>query len=103
MANGFPFSRGSGALLFGEDFDLPPPPPEPEIIEPVFTEAELIAAREQAARESRGAALAEADTSTRAVSGAALNEIARQLTGARDAAALISEQSAEATARLLLD
>lgn len=93
----------SGVLLFDEDFDLPAKPPEPEVIEPVFTAAELIAAREEAAQDSRDRALAEVESTARAASNRALAEIAAQITAARDQAASIAEQSAEAIARLLLD
>jgi flagellar biosynthesis/type III secretory pathway protein FliH len=96
-------SRGSGVLLFDEDFDLPPPPPEPEVIQPVFTAAELMAARDEAARDSHDSALAEAAGSARALMGRALAEIAAQIAAARAEAASIAEQSAEAIARLLLD
>jgi|SRR5271165_510400 len=102
MAHAFP-SRGSGVLLFDEDFDLPPPAPEPEVIQPLFTAAELMAARDEAAHDSRDSTLAEADQATRAVVGRTLTEIASQLTSARTEAATIAEQSAEAIARLLLN
>ena len=109
MAHVFPFAgearsdRTAGVLLFDEDFDLPRPPPEPEVIQPVFTAAELNAARDEAARDSRDQALAEADASARLVTGRALTEIAAGMAAARSEAAAIAEQSAEAIARLLLD
>lgn len=103
MAHAFSTSGGSGVLLFDEDFDLPPPPPEPEVILPVFSAAELMTAREDAARDSRDSALAEADQSTRAAACRSLAQIAAQITAARAEAASIAEQSAEAIARLLLD
>jgi flagellar biosynthesis/type III secretory pathway protein FliH len=109
MADMFPFfagfssaSRNPGVLLFDEDFDLPPPAPEPEVIQPTFTAAELTAAREEAARDSRDLALAESDGSARAATNSALAEIATQLAAGRADAASIAEQSAEAIARLLL-
>jgi flagellar biosynthesis/type III secretory pathway protein FliH len=98
-------ARGSGVLLFDEDFDLPPPelpPPEPEIIEPVFSAAELEAARETAALESRDIALAEAAVSARAMAHQALKAIHEQMRTARSDAEADAEQSAEALARLLL-
>ena len=67
MANSFFSSRGSGVLLFDEDFDVPAPTEseqEPEVIEPLYTLAELKAAREDAAREGREAALSDLDGST---------------------------------------
>jgi flagellar biosynthesis/type III secretory pathway protein FliH len=102
MAHAFS-SRGSGVLLFDEDFDLPSSPPEPEVIQPLFTAAELMAARDEAARDSHDSAVAEADASARVSTSRALVEIAAQLTAARADAASIAEQSAEAIARLLLD
>ena len=103
MAHGSAFPGGSGVLLFDEDFDLPPRSLEPEVIQPVFSAAELIAAREEAARDSRDCTLLEADRSTHAAVGRTLAEIAAQLAAARDEATSIAEQSAEAIARLLLD
>jgi flagellar biosynthesis/type III secretory pathway protein FliH len=96
-------SFATGVLLFDEDFDLPSKPSEPEVIDPVFTAAELMAAREEAAQDGRDRAVAEAEGSIRAVSSRALAEIAAQLVATRDEAATIAEQSAEAIARLLLD
>jgi flagellar biosynthesis/type III secretory pathway protein FliH len=92
-----------GVTLFDEDFDLPPPPPEVEVIEPLFTAAELVAARDEAARDSRERALAEAEQSGRARAGQALTEIAVQLATTREEVTSIAERSAEAFARLLLD
>jgi flagellar biosynthesis/type III secretory pathway protein FliH len=103
MAQAFSSAGGSGVLLFDEDFDLPARPPEPEVIEPVFTAAELMAAREEAAQDSRDRAIAEVEDSLRSASSRALTEIAAQISAARDEAATIAEQSAEAIARLLLD
>ena len=102
------FARGrdSGVVLFDDDFDLPsvpPVPPEPEIIEPVFTAAELAAAREDAAREARDAVLAEADAATRTMAGRALTAMAQEMTAARGEVAAVAEAAAEAMARLLLD
>jgi flagellar assembly protein FliH len=103
MVRGFPSAGGSGVLLFDEDFDLPARPPAPEVIEPVFTAAELMAAREEATQDSRDHALAEAEASASKASCRALTEIAAQITAAREEATSIAEQSAEAIARLLLD
>ena len=97
---------GAGIVFFDEDFDLPPPapmPPEPEIIEPTFTAEDLRAAREQAARESRDAALLEAETSASAAAARTLEAVAEALSATREDAAAIAEQSAEAMIRLLLD
>jgi flagellar biosynthesis/type III secretory pathway protein FliH len=103
MARGIHSAGDSGVLLFDEDFDLPAKPPEPEVIEPVFTAAELLAAREQAAQESHDRAIAEAEGSARITASRSLAEIAAQITLARDDAVAVAEQSAEAIARLLLD
>jgi flagellar biosynthesis/type III secretory pathway protein FliH len=94
------------APLFDEDFDHPappPPPPEPEVIEPVFTVAELDAAREMAWREGHEVAQAEAEQSATAIAHAVLARIAEQLDTALDEANRLAEQAAEAIALLLLD
>jgi flagellar biosynthesis/type III secretory pathway protein FliH len=93
----------SGVLLFDEDFDLPARRSEPEVIAPVFTAAELMAAREEAAQDARDRAILEVEGTARIASSRALTEIAVQITTAQEAAAAIAEQSAEAIARLLLD
>jgi hypothetical protein len=103
MSDAFSSFRGSGVLLFDEDFDIPPPSSEPEVIEPLFTAAELHAARDEAARESRDATLAEIDATGRAATGLALTEIARQITAARADIVSNAEQSSEAIARLLVN
>jgi flagellar biosynthesis/type III secretory pathway protein FliH len=94
---------GSGILLFDEDFDLPPPEAEPEVILPVFSAAEMSAAREEAARDSREEALAEASAAGHATSRLALTEIGAQIAAARTEVAANAEQSSEAIARLLMD
>jgi flagellar biosynthesis/type III secretory pathway protein FliH len=102
MAQTFPFSGGSGVLLFDEDFDLPTRQAEPEVILPVFSAAELAAARDEATQEGRDLATAEAEASSRAASSRCLAEIATQMSAARAETATIAEESAEAIARLLL-
>jgi flagellar biosynthesis/type III secretory pathway protein FliH len=94
---------GSGVLLFDEDFDLPPPSSEPEVIEPVYSVAEMTAVREAAALEARDRALMEAEASGRAGARRALTDMAAQLGAASAEAAVIAEQTSEAIARLLLD
>lgn len=94
---------GSGVVLFDEDFDQPPPPLEPEVIEPVYSAAELTAARETAASDARDRALAEAEASARAGTRLALTEIATHLATTQTEATALAEQTAEAIARLLLD
>jgi flagellar biosynthesis/type III secretory pathway protein FliH len=94
---------GPGVLLFDEDFDSPPPSSEPEVIEPVYTVAEMTAARDAAAQEARDRALLDAEASGRAGARRALTEMAAQFAAATAEAAVIAEQTSEATARLLLD
>jgi flagellar assembly protein FliH len=101
MASAFHSGGGPAVLLFDEDFDLPSRPPEVEVILPVFSAAELAAAREEAARDGHDQALAEAAVAARTATSRALAEIAAQIAEAREEAASIAEQSAEAVARLL--
>jgi flagellar assembly protein FliH len=100
VKSGFSTARPASIVLFDEDFDQPPP--GPEVIEPVYSASELLAAKEEAAREARDIALAEAEAQTRSRASRALAAIATHLADARDAAAMIADQSAEAIARLLL-
>jgi flagellar assembly protein FliH len=104
------FAQRGSQVLFEEDFDLPAteappavePPPEPEVIEPVFTAAELKAAREEAWREADELARAELNGARERAAQAALSTIAEQLRNAREQARKIAESSAEAIAQLLL-
>jgi hypothetical protein len=89
--------------LFAEDFDLPEAAPEPATIEPVFSLAELTAAREAAWREGHAAGLQEAATADAAATGQAIAQIATQLRTECAAGAARAEQEAEAIAHLLLD
>ena len=70
------------------------------MIDPLFTFAELQAAREEAARASREAALTEAGAATTTAAGQALTMIAEQLLAARAELDVVAEQSADAIARL---
>ena len=95
-----------GGVLFEEDFDLPPPPaapPEPEIIEPVYSAADLQDARTEAWREGRDAAMAEAETTARTEARQTLTRIAERLDATQAEAADLVERSTEAIARLLMD
>ena len=95
-----------GGVLFEEDFDLPPAPPsppEPEIIEPVYSAADLQEARTEAWREARDAAMAEAETAARTESRQTLTRIAEHLEATQTEASDLVERSAEAIARLLMD
>ncbi len=101
----------SGFLLYAEDFDdlpaLPasapePPHPEPEMIEPTFTLAELEAAR--AAGQEDGAAaerarLAAEDATARS---RALDALATALADAADAARIVMETAADGLAQAVL-
>ena len=96
----------SGRSLFAEDFDLAPAtdmPPEPEVIEPTFSAAELEAARNHARHAGHAAAVAELAAADHAVIRRTVTEIAAQLANAREAAADVATRSAEAIAALLLD
>ena len=107
MAKAFSSAGGSGVLLFDEDFDLPAKPPEPEVIEPVFTAAELAAAREEATQESRDRAIAEVDGTARSASSRALTEIAAQITcsagGSRSDCGTVGRGDRAPAARLFRD
>ncbi len=95
-----------GGVLFEEDFDLPPAPaapPEPEIIEPVYSAADLQEARTEAWREGRDAAMAEAETTARTEARQTLTRIAERLDATQAEAADLVERSAESVARLLMD
>lgn len=104
-----PYGRyGGTSLLFDEDFDLPPrsaapePPPEPEVIEPVFTVAELEAARAEAWREGHDQARDEAAAASETVARQALAVIAAHIGDTKAEAEAIADHAAEAIAHLLL-
>jgi flagellar assembly protein FliH len=100
---------GAARMLFAEEFDLAPgvtiieAPAEPEIIAPVFTAADVDAARDAGWSEGREAGLAEAEAASAAIAREAIAAIAAQLGNAAEVAARIAEQAAEEIARLLLD
>jgi flagellar biosynthesis/type III secretory pathway protein FliH len=98
---GIALSRASAlaGVLFAEDFDVLPETDaaEPEVIEPVFTQAEIAAAR----AEAHAAALAEAERRHDGATRAALDAIAVQMRAAATEAALVAERSAEAIAGAL--
>jgi flagellar assembly protein FliH len=100
--------------LFEDDFaspaDLPhgrarlaEPPPEPEVIAPSFSAAELAEARAEGIAEGRAAAQAEAKASAEARAAAALETIAARLAEARRAAEAAAERAAGALAAATLD
>jgi flagellar biosynthesis/type III secretory pathway protein FliH len=98
--------RPTGKVLFAEDFDLPPgrrdTPPEPEVIEPTFSAAELEAACAEARQAGSDAASAEAAAADHAVIRQTVVAVAEQLTAAHDELIDLAEQSATMIARLLL-
>lgn len=103
------FARRGAAILFEEDFDLQPAevsiavaPPEPEVIEPAFSAAELKAARDEAWREADALARAELNAAREQAVETALGAIAEQLRTARSEARIIAEASAEAVAQLVI-
>jgi flagellar assembly protein FliH len=91
------------AMLFADDFDLPPEPAEPEVIVPVFSATELAQAREAGKHDGRAIGLAEAAASNAAATRQAIEAIASELATTRDAAAREATEAAEGIARLLLD
>jgi hypothetical protein len=101
------FARRAGPpILFEEDFDLPAPAlgelPQPELIEPMFSAAELREASEQAAQEADRRVRAELAADHAAAVGAALAAIADQLGQAAVAAHSAAEAAAEAVAQTVM-
>ena len=96
-------SRPRAGALFAEDFDLPETTPEPEVIDPMFSACELVAAREAARRDGYADGLQKAAENDTAATRRAMAAIAEQLAAERDVAVIRADQSAEAIARLLLD
>jgi flagellar biosynthesis/type III secretory pathway protein FliH len=97
--------RPSGKVLFAEDFDLSPGrenAPEPEVIEPTFSAAELEAARAEAWQAGSDAASASAAAADHAVIRQTIAAIAERLVAAHDELLELAEQSAATIARLLL-
>ncbi len=97
--------RPSGKVLFAEDFDLLAArdnPPEPEVIEPTFSAAELEAARAEAWQAGSDAASAAAAAADHAAIRQTVAAVAEQLAAAHDELLDLAEQSATAIARLLL-
>jgi flagellar assembly protein FliH len=101
-------------FLFEDDFSAPEdlarsrarlaePPPEPEVIVPSFSAAELAEARAEGMAEGRAAALAEAKASAEARAAAALEAIATRLGEAAREAEAAAERSAGALAAATLD
>ena len=89
-------------VLYAEDFDLdgaaPAETAEPEVIDPVFTAAELDAARD----EGRAAGRIEAERGLAAARGHMLGLLATGVADAKDAAAAVVEAAAEGVAKCML-
>ncbi len=97
--------RPSGKILFAEDFDLLPDrdsAPEPEVIEPTFSAAELEAARAEGWQAGSDAAFAEAAAADQTVIRQTVTAVVAQLDAARVELVDLAEQSAATIARLLL-
>ncbi len=97
--------RPSGKILFAEDFDLSPgrdDPPEPEVIEPTYSAAELEAACAEARQAGSDAASAEAAAADHAMIRQTVTAVAERLAAAHDELLDLAEQSAATIARLLL-
>lgn len=96
------------AILFAEDFDLPAgitvldEADEPEPPPPVFTAAEIAAARAEAYAEGHRNGLAQAAADRAEITRQMLAAIAGHLDNARTEAARVAEESADTLARLLL-
>jgi flagellar biosynthesis/type III secretory pathway protein FliH len=94
------------AMLFAEDFDLPRHDrvkPASEVIDPIYTSAELAEARAEAWAGGHAAGIAEANTTIGATTRSLLDAIATSLNEAKAAATAVAEHSVEAIARLLMD
>jgi flagellar assembly protein FliH len=99
-------SRRDHMPLFADDFDLPAEAeavPEPQVIPPSFSAADIAAARAEAWAEGHEAGSTEARAGLAADTHGLLDDIARLLREAGTAAADIADRSAESIARLLLD
>jgi flagellar assembly protein FliH len=97
--------RPSGKVLFAEDFDLSPSrdnAPEPEVIEPTFSAAELEAARAEAWQAGSDAASAAAASADHAMIRQTVAAVTEQLVATHDELFELAEQSAATIARLLL-
>lgn len=97
---------GTTLHLFAEDFDPPSKPgttPEPGIVEPALTQADLETARRQAWQDGHAAATAESAQAAAAAIRNVLAMIAAGMTEARADADKIAQQTAADLARLLFD
>ena len=116
MKGPYPFkaqAKGAGrpafaAILFAEDFDDPPAPPqheqelEPEVLEPVFSLGELEAVRREAHASGVAAGMALTEDAHRQAVRVATQTVGEMLAESRGEAARAVDASAEALARTLL-
>jgi flagellar biosynthesis/type III secretory pathway protein FliH len=99
------WNRNATPLIFDEDFDRTPvaqPQVEPAT-EPVFTAADVEAARRQAWQDGHDTGSHEAETTTAALTRDALITIAERMHSARAEASAIAEEAAETLAVLVMD
>ncbi len=101
----------SAFVIYAEDFDDPPAPPdrapeppdpEPELIAPSFTLVELEAARAAARAEGAASERARLAAEESAARSRALEAVATALSGAAEAARIAVEETTEALARAVL-
>lgn len=92
-------------VLFGEDFDQPRAGdiPEPELIRPGYSAADIAAARAEAWAEGYEAGTTEAKASAAAGISAMLESLATTLRDTRDDVVAGTEQAADAIAHLLMN
>lgn len=99
-------ARFGPSVLFAEDFDHPTveePAPEPEVIEPTFTVAEMEACRQEAWRAGEASGTASATAASTAAASRVLSEIGALLAQTRAESTQAADESAHAVARLLFD
>ena len=100
------WTRTSAPLIFDEDFDqatVVRPPVETAASEPVFTAADLEAARRQSWQEGHDTGSHESEGTTAALGRDALITIAERLHSARAEASIIAEEAAGTLAVLVMD
>ncbi len=101
----FGLGRSDG-ILYIEDFDAPPPPPppsqEPTATEPVFTLADLEAAREAGRQEGMQAALSDANLLQVQLQAAATQALSDSLAAARAGLERLVAQRADEATRTIL-
>lgn len=99
-------NRAAAPLIFDEDFDqatVVQPQAEPAATEPVFTAADLEAARRHAWQEGHATGSRESEATTAALARDSLITIAERLHSARAEASAIAEEAAGTLAVLVMD